>query len=144
MNDVLRPGRSTWLYVCWHRSDRDGLDHAVTDEEFSRGRSEDTHGQYAALCGHVVLTGSMLDPPGLSCPLCLSYWTLAACSTLPTLEQQIQPTQHRWLSRWHQLFSRSRMQPDPERHDRPLLPAGTGSARTAPVPGGRHVLRGVR
>lgn len=154
MSDVSRLGRRAGLYVCWHRSERDGIDHAVTDEEFARGRRDNTQGRYEALCGHVVLTGSMLLPPGRLCPKCHAF--LIARSTLPAVEQRIRRTRHRKPSAWRRLLRgsqfpdlppsipRQQPRPAPERNGRSSAPAGAGSASIASVPAGRHALRGVR
>jgi hypothetical protein len=147
VSGVLRPGRGAGLYVCWHRSGLDDRDHAVTDEEFIRGR-RDSQGRYEALCGHVVLPTSMLVPPGRPCPRCYAF--LVARSTLPSVERRIRPTRHRKPSRWHWLFRNPQplAAPEswthqwprltPERNGRPQVPAGAGSAPTAPVPTGLH------
>jgi hypothetical protein len=130
VSDVARPGRGAGLYVCWHRSEVDDRDHAVTDEEFAHGR-RDAQGRYEALCGHVVLPCSMLVPPGRPCGRCRAY--LVARSTLPTVEQRVLPPRHRKPSRWRRLVRGSSD-----------IPAGAGSALIAPVPAGRHALRGER
>lgn len=149
-----RRGRVAGLYVSWHRSDGDGADHAITDEEFARGRRDNTHGRYKALCGHVVLTGSMLLPPGHLCPRCYAF--LVARSTLPTVERRIQRTRHRKPSALRRLlrgsqlptlppyFPRQQSRPAPERNGRTPVPAGAGSATSASASAGRHALRDVR
>lgn len=151
---VERPGRGAGLHVSWHRSERDGIDHAVTDEEFARGRRDDTHGRYEAVCGHVVLTGSMLLPPGRLCPRCYAF--LVARSTLPTAKQRIRRTRHRKPSALRRLLRGSQFpdlpssipcpqsRPGPERNGRTPVPAGAGSAPIASVPAGHHALRGAR
>lgn len=104
MHDMLRPGTTVGIYVTWHRSEVDGLDHAVTDEEFARGRDDDL-GQYEGLCGHVLLPFSMLVPPGRPCGRCKAY--LSARSTLSTINQRLRAPQHRMPSRLRRLFRRS-------------------------------------
>lgn len=148
------PGRATGLYVSWHRSERDGIDHAVTDEEFARGRRDNTHGRYEALCGHVVLTGSMLLSPGRLCPTCYAF--LFARPTVPTVEHRIRRTRHRKPSVWRRWLRGSRFpalpasiprqqpRPAPERSGRAPVPAGADSAPIASVPAGPHALRGAR
>lgn len=101
MRDVLRPDVAAGTYVTWHRSEVDGLDHAVTDEAFARGRDDDL-GRYEGLCGHVVLPFSMLVPPGRPCDRCKAY--LSARSTLSTVERRLRPPQHRKPSRLRRLF----------------------------------------
>jgi hypothetical protein len=142
------------LYVAWHRCVLDGRDHAVTDEEFARGRKEHTQGRYESVCGHVVLIGSMLLPPGPVCARCHAY--LVARATLRSAEQRLGPTRHRKPSRWGRLFGRTQIPvvplprtspdvaPSPERDGRTPIPAGAGSAPSAPVPAGHHALRGAR
>ena len=46
----------------------DGLANHVTDVQFADGR--DRAGSYQAVCGHVVLPGSLVEPEGRACPLC--------------------------------------------------------------------------
>lgn len=149
-----RPGKGAGFYVCWHRSEHDNYDHAVTDEEFYRGRQALSQGQYEALCGHMVLTTSMLVPPGRPCPSCHAFFQ--ARSTLPTVEQRMQPIRHhkpaflRRLFRRPQppsvphLIPRQRPRPAPERDWRTGVPAGVGGAPNAPVPAGRHARWGER
>lgn len=48
----------------------DGLAHQVPDTELSAPMGTRT-GCYTALCGHVVVAGSMVEPEGRSCPLCV-------------------------------------------------------------------------
>lgn len=57
--------------MVWHRCERDGLEHAVTDHEFARGPRKH-QGLYAAVCGHTVRPGSMLLPPARPCSRCLA------------------------------------------------------------------------
>jgi hypothetical protein len=46
----------------------DQLEHAVTEVEFVRSGGS---GRYRAMCGTVVLPGSMFEPPGRACDRCL-------------------------------------------------------------------------
>jgi hypothetical protein len=151
---VLRPGRGAGLYVCWHRNELDNRDHAVTDEEFARGR-RNAQGRYTALCGHVMLPGSMLLPPGRPCPRC--HASLVARPTPPAVGQRLGPPRHRKRKppRWRWPFRSSQPSAMPEprtRQPRPMLnrsgrtptPPRAGSAPLAPVPAGRHALRGER
>jgi hypothetical protein len=154
VSDVSRLSRRAGLYVCWHRSERDGIDHAITDEDFARGRRDNTQGRYEALCGHVVLTGSMLLPPGRLCPRCYAF--LVARSTLPTVERRIRRTRHRKPSALRRFLRGSQFpdlpssipsqqsRPGPERNGRTPVPAGAGSAPIASAPAGRHALRSAR
>lgn len=48
---------------------RDGREHAVADSEFVPSRRG---GRYLALCGHLVVPGSMAAPPGRPCPGCVA------------------------------------------------------------------------
>ncbi len=73
-------------YVAWYRCVVDGLDHAVTDENFARGVHE-KQGRYASVCGHVVLIGPALLAPGGRCPYC--------CAHLADLRSIARPTSHR-------------------------------------------------
>lgn len=151
MSDVVRQGRAAGLYVSWHRSDIDGRDHAVTDEEFSRGW-RDALGRYEGLCGHVVLPTSMLVAPGRPCVRCRAF--LAALTTLPSVEQRLRPPRHRRPSRWRRLFqhfpqvngleSAQSCSARTSRAHGPQTPAGAGSAPIAPVLAGHHELRSER
>lgn len=154
MSDVARPGQRAGLFVCWHRSQHDGLDHAVTDEEFFQAREAGSGGRYEALCGHVVLAVSMLEPSGRPCGGCHAF--LKARSTLPTVEQRMTPTRHRKPVAWRRLLPRPKPATAPtlmprqrpplalERGGRTTVPVETGSAPTAPVSTGRHALREMR
>ncbi len=57
--------------MVWHRCERDGLEHAVTDDEFAHGPQKHV-GLFAAACGHTVRPGSMLLPPARPCSRCLA------------------------------------------------------------------------
>jgi hypothetical protein len=145
---VVSGGRPARLYIAWHRCNRDGRDHAVTDEEFTRGRKEQSAGRYESVCGHVVLVGSMLLPPGSPCDRCRAY--LNARATLRTTEQRLgPPTSHHKRGRWSRLLGHTKTPavPSPRtagRHGRAGVPVDTGSDPTAPVSAGRHALRGDR
>lgn len=90
------------VYVAWHRCDVDARDHAVTDEEFARGRRANSAGRYESVCGHVVVVGSMLRPPGSPCMACRAF-VVARSSTRPMNERTRVPRQ-RQASRWLRLF----------------------------------------
>jgi hypothetical protein len=47
----------------------DGLAHDVPDTELS-GPMGTRAGCYSAVCGHLVVAGSMVEPEGRACPLC--------------------------------------------------------------------------
>uniref|UniRef100_UPI003F4999E9 hypothetical protein n=1 Tax=Pseudonocardia sp. CA-138482 TaxID=3240023 RepID=UPI003F4999E9 len=47
----------------------DGLEHAIADSEFVPSRHG---GRYRAVCGHLVVPGSMSAPPGRPCPPCVA------------------------------------------------------------------------
>ncbi len=99
-NSLLpRPVRQ--VYVQWYRCVIDGLDHAVRDENFARGL-HDGHGRYDAICGHQVLIGSTLLPPGTRCPRCSVY--LRAIASRPLVEARMRPHRHRKPSRLRRLF----------------------------------------
>ncbi|MFE6610608.1 hypothetical protein [Amycolatopsis sp. NPDC057786] len=101
MINGARPGRHGGLYFCWHRSQYDGLDHAVTDEEFFRARKDDSRGRYAALCGHVVLAAPMLVPNGRPCKDCRAF--VRAWSAARTVRHRQRPTRHRAPAGWRRL-----------------------------------------
>lgn len=100
------------LFTTWMTS-TDGVDHAVTDEEFHDRRPEPE-----AVCGAVIMLASMEAPPGPRCARCTAF--LAARDTLRDLPQRLDPHRHRrpcWLARALRV----------------VVPA----QRTAPTPGGR-------
>lgn len=108
----------TGLFTTWMTS-MDGVDHAVTDEEFTARRPEP-----AAVCGVVILLAPMEWEPGPHCPRCVAY--LAAQATLLSFEQRLGVRRHRrggWLGRLlHATLSP--VVPSPRaRHDRPQPPA---------------------
>jgi hypothetical protein len=118
------------IQVTWFTTATDVFDHAVTDEEFVRGR-RDKNGQYQSLCGNVVLPCSMLVPPGRPCPRCNAY--LAAQSMVPAAEKPNRRPQHRRPSRWRQLFF-GRLVPSDggeRRADKRPQPCSAMSASTA-------------
>ncbi|MGW5715108.1 hypothetical protein ACWEVP_02990 [Amycolatopsis sp. NPDC003865] len=141
-----RPSR---LYVTWHRSVADNLDHAVTDEDLAEGITRQT-GRYHSLCGCEVLFDSCLVPPGRRCGTCNVLVRLR--STPPALER----TGHRMPSRWRRLFGRlqtpaalpprppQRVRLIPEQGGRTTTSAGTGGTPTAPVPADHHARRVAR
>jgi hypothetical protein len=47
----------------------DDLEHAVADSDFVPSRHG---GRYRAVCGHLVVPGSMAAPPGRPCPGCVA------------------------------------------------------------------------
>ncbi len=47
----------------------DRLHHAVTQEELGDGVLRRA-GRFPAVCGHTIVPGSMLEPPGTPCPNC--------------------------------------------------------------------------
>lgn len=67
------------LYVVWHGCVVDGLEHAVTDEEFAGGERRHL-GSYVAVCGHITRPGSMLSPSRSTCSNCVSRVRTAALS----------------------------------------------------------------
>ncbi|MCU1687732.1 MAG: hypothetical protein JWQ81_8471 [Amycolatopsis sp.] len=150
MGDRFRPGQVAGLYLSWYRCGLDGHDHAVTDEEFARGRTEHSAGRYKSICGHLVLAGSMLLPPGPPCDRCRAY--LDARVTLRTPVQRLgQPTHHHKRGRWSRLLGHKQTPAIPSRRPTPVgrdgrtgIPADAGSVPTAPVSAGRHALRGDR
>lgn len=82
------------IFTTWFTSSVDGLDHAVTDEEFAEHRPEPE-----AVCGVVIMLTPMECPPGQRCPRCVAF--LRARETLRDLDQR-QPHRHRrlgWLAR---------------------------------------------
>jgi hypothetical protein len=133
------------LYVAWHRCVADGQDHAVTDEEFARGRQEHTQGRYAAVCGHVALVGSMLLPPGRVCARCHAY--LVARPAQRPVAPQFGAHRHRKPGVWGRLCGHLQTPAVPlprAENGRSLTPAGAGSAPTAPALAGHHHMRGER
>lgn len=142
------------LLGAWHRCVVDGRDHVVRDEEFGHGDRART-GRYRAVCGHVVVPGSMLLPPAPACHRCMS-----CVRAHDRLGQANQPTpsehpRHRRPGFLRRLFARGespavlspclpRDMGVPERDGRTLIPAGTGRASTAPVPAGANAVRRTR
>ncbi|SEF24727.1 hypothetical protein SAMN05421837_102834 [Amycolatopsis pretoriensis] len=143
---VSRPSR---LYVTWHRSVADNLDHAVTDEDLADGVAHQT-GRYYSLCGREVPFDSCLVPPGRRCDACNVLVRLR--STPPTTER----TCHRKPSRWRRLFGRlqtpaalpprppQRVRLIPEQGGRTTTSTGTGGVPIAPVPADHQVRRCAR
>jgi hypothetical protein len=92
-------------YLSWHRSASDGRDHAVTDEEFARGRRANSAGRYQAVCGHVVVVGSMLEAPGARCLACQAY---VVARSLHQADQRSPRRRHRKARAWPRLRRRPR------------------------------------
>ncbi len=119
MSDTRRSRRSR-LYVGWYRCAGDSLDHAVTDEAFAQGL--DLHeGCYQAVCGHVVLIGSCLVPPGPPCVACVALLRILNRPAASTAE----PGRHRKAHRWCRLFSR---------HQTPAVPQSRPRQRARATP----------
>lgn len=113
--------------LIWIGSVADGLDHAVTQATLAAGVLHRS-GRHEAVCGHGVLPGSMLEPPGPTCPRCTAY--LRAQAPRRAAEERAQRRRYRTsglLRRWLGCS-------DP--------PAGTGAAPTMPVPAGSHRVSG--
>ncbi len=135
-------GRS--LYVVWHRCDADGLEHAVTDEEFAHGPRR-AHGLFRAVCGHVTQPGSMLLAPEATCAECSDRLArnrelLAAQQTTAVPQQR-----HGMFRRAFARF-RSPVVPFPgvvpsTRNGRTPSPTGTGCDPDASVSAGHHGRR---
>lgn len=69
MTTMNSPARCDVRLLTWIRCGTDDLDHAVIQEELAHGVF--THaGRFSAVCGHMVIPGSMLQPPGAPCPQC--------------------------------------------------------------------------
>lgn len=47
----------------------DGRDHLIDDRSMADGRAAG-HGQFTALCGHLVVAAALVAPPGPSCRDC--------------------------------------------------------------------------
>ncbi|MEV4143648.1 hypothetical protein AB0J40_08255 [Amycolatopsis sp. NPDC049691] len=149
MTSGERGSRPSRLYVTWHRSVADNLDHAVTDEDLADGIALQT-GRYDSLCDREVLLDSCLVPPGRRCGVCNALVRLR--STPPTTERAC----HGKPSRWRRLFGRlqtpavlpprppQRVRLIPEQGGRTTTSAGTGGAPTVPVPADHHDRRGAR
>lgn len=58
------------LFFAWFLSGADKTDHAVTDHESARVIRNGS-GLREALCGHLVMPGSLTSPPGPQCRRCL-------------------------------------------------------------------------
>jgi hypothetical protein len=131
------------LYVTWSRCVADNHDHAVTDEEFARG-VRGQRGQFSALCGHRLLIASSLMPPGPPCARCRAY--LAARATLPKASERLGATEREKQGLWSRFVRHTRSSAATPllRDGGPQSSAGAGCAPIAPVPAGRHALRGER
>lgn len=91
---VTRSPAAERLFTVWFTS-TDGLDHAVTDEEFHDHRPEPE-----AVCGAVILLAPMEWAPGPRCPRCVAF--LRARESLRDLDDRVNPHRHRragWLAR---------------------------------------------
>lgn len=136
-----RRSRRSRLYVSWYRCAGDNLDHAVTDEAFAQGLDLQ-EGCYQAVCGHVVLIGSCLVPPGPPCVACVALLRILNRPAASTAE----PGRHRKAHRWCRLFGRhqtpavpqsrprQRARATPERDGRTTtsMNVGQGCARRSP------------
>jgi hypothetical protein len=111
----MEPGER--IFTAWMTSTSDGLDHAVTDEEFTERRPEPE-----SVCGVVVPLGPLEQAPGLRCPQCVAF--LEARASLPSLQQRLGVHRHQragWLARLLHV-TMSPVVPRPRvgaRHDRP-------------------------
>lgn len=140
------------LFGTWHGCVVDERDHLIRDEEFGRRENQ---GRYRAVCGHVVVPGSMLLPPALLCRRCAG-WVRAH----EQLRSEDQPRsgerrRHRRPGLLRRLLGRNES-PDvpppgslcelnaPERGGRTPTSSGMRSALTAPVPAGVGALRRAR
>lgn len=131
-----RRSRRPRLYVRWYRCTGDSLDHAVTDEAFAQGL-ELQEGSYLAVCGHVVLIGSCLAPPGPPCVACVAVLRILNRPTNPTAE----PGRHRKAHRWCRLFGRHQTLAVPQSRPRQrarATPERDGRTVTSVVDAGRH------
>lgn len=82
------------IFTTWLTS-TDGVDHAVTDEEFHDHRPEPK-----AVCGAVIMLTPMETPPGPHCARCTAF--LTARESMRDLDQRLGGHQHRrpsWLDR---------------------------------------------
>ncbi len=145
MSGISRSRRPR-LYVRWYRCTGDSLDHAVTDEAFAQGL-ELQEGCYLAVCGHVVLIGSCLVPPGPPCVVCVAVLRTLNRPTSPMAE----PRRRRKAYRLCRLFSRrqtpavpqprprQRARATPERDGRTTTSTSAGAHRTrcSPCTAGR-------
>jgi hypothetical protein len=133
------------LFTPWMTSTSDGVDHAVTDEEFTERRPEPE-----SVCGVVVLLGPLEQAPGPRCPRCVAF--LKARATLPTRERRLDVHRHQrpgWLARFRHV-TMSPVVPRPRagaRRDRPepragmwpnLVPDAETTQPSAAAPAGHH------
>lgn len=129
------------LYVVWHRCDVDGLEHAVTDEEFAHGPHR-SRGLFRAVCGHVTRPGSMLLAPEATCEACRERLARNRGLLAPPRAAAVPQQRHGAL---HRVFARFRspVVPFPDtvsstRNDRSPSPADTGCGPDASVSAGHH------
>lgn len=101
MSEGRRRVASHGLYVTWHRCVVDGFDHAVTDEEFAK-RGARPAGCRRAVCGHMLMMGSALAPPGPPCESCDTYLSTLARLRLTQEHQAERPSALRRLLRHFQ------------------------------------------
>lgn len=82
--ELTRRGR---LFITWYTC-ADGVDHAVTDEEFAAHRPEP-----AAVCGPVVRLAPMEASPGPLCPAC---WLTVQSAAAVVVSRHTLPDTARW------------------------------------------------
>lgn len=132
------------LYVVWHRCEADGLEHAVTDEEFAHGPRR-AQGLFRAVCGHIARPGSMLVAPDATCAACAARLALNRESLAVRQDSAPLPQRHGVFRRALARF-RSPVVPLPvvvphTRNDRTPSPADTGCDPDASVSAGHHDTR---
>ncbi|MFI9387035.1 hypothetical protein [Kutzneria sp. NPDC052558] len=93
---------SNKIFTAWFTSESDGVDHAVTDEEFTEHRPEPE-----AVCGALVALGPLESSPGPRCPRCVAF--LAARMTLRDLDRRFELYEHRRSEWWGRLLRRCRL-----------------------------------
>lgn len=76
----------------------DRCDHAVTDSQSVLG----VGGRYLAVCGHIVVPGSLSAPPGRPCPVCL-----AGLAPKPAAARVGRPAALRTRRAWPRALSRA-------------------------------------
>ncbi|MBA0127893.1 hypothetical protein H0B56_20295 [Haloechinothrix sp. YIM 98757] len=99
----------------------------VTHAELS-GATGRRGGTYRALCGHVVMPGSMLEPPSPACVTCVRFVRVHPSVVTP--------------ERASELRQRRGRGPIAAYLARLMAPVGTGVTPTSPVPTGLHPDRG--
>ncbi|WP_337661762.1 hypothetical protein [Actinoalloteichus sp. AHMU CJ021] len=73
----------------------DGLDHAVTDQEYAQGRQA---GSYTAVCGVTLLAAPLISPPLPLCGRCLNTVRAARSAARPPSPPRRGPLG--WLRGW--------------------------------------------